>query len=306
MSPRRNARAAAVARPATRGKARALGQHFLRDGAVAERIAELARPTPKDLVVEIGPGRGALTGFLARSCGRLIALEIDRVLAARLRERFASSPTVEIVEADARSYPYAELVERLPDPAGRVLAVGNLPYSVGKPILTALVEAGPAIDEMCLMLQKEVAERVTAAPGSKAYGSLSVLTQMACSASLALTVPPAAFSPPPRVDSAVVHLRVRPAPPVAVADPARFRVVVRAAFGQRRKSLANALAAGLSVSVDRARGLLTGAGIDPARRAETLSLAEFAAVSDAFASGGVAATSPAGAEDEDDARDRDC
>ena len=292
MSPRRNARAAAI-RPATRGKTRALGQHFLRDDRVAERIAGLARPTARDLVVEIGPGRGALTGFLARSAGRLLALEVDRVLAARLRERFASCPSVEILEADARSFPYAELGERRPDPGGRVLVVGNLPYSVGKPILAALVEAGPVIGEMCLMLQKEVAERVTAAPGSRAYGSLSVLTQMACSATLALTVPPGAFSPPPRVDSAVVHLVVRAAPPVAVSDPARFRGVVRAAFSQRRKSLANALAAGLSVSVERSRRLLSAAGVDPARRAETLSLAEFAAVSAAFAAAGVAAAAAA-------------
>jgi 16S rRNA (adenine1518-N6/adenine1519-N6)-dimethyltransferase len=278
MSPRRNARATlppAARRPAS-GKTRALGQHFLRDDGVAERIIGLVRPTARDLVVEIGPGQGALTGRLAAACGRLIALEVDAALAARLRERFAGIPQVQIFDADARSYDYTALPALTPDPAGRVLVVGNLPYSVGKPILMALVEAGPSISEMALMLQKEVAERVAAEPGGKTYGSLSVLSQLACEVRLAVTVPPSAFKPPPQVDSAVIHLRARHAPPVPVDDPARFRAVVRAAFAQRRKSLANSLAAGLSLSADRARAAALAAGIDPGRRAETLSLAEFA------------------------------
>jgi len=275
MSPRRNARAI-VSRPATRGRTRALGQHFLRDDGIARRIVELVAPTSRDLVVEIGPGRGALTEHLAPSCRRLLALEVDTGLAARLRERFGASPHVEILEADARSFDYARLRDRLPDPGSRVLVVGNLPYSVGKPILMALVEAGRAVDEMGLMLQKEVAERLAAPPGNKIYGSLSVLTQIACEVSLVFTVPPAAFSPPPQVDSAVIHLRVRGAPPVPIADPKRFNAVVRAAFGQRRKNLANALSAGLGLSIDRARALVASAGIDPGRRAETLSLSEFA------------------------------
>jgi len=279
MSPRRNARAT-VSRPATRGRTRALGQHFLRDDAIARRIVELVAPTPHDLVVEIGPGRGALTEHLAPSCGRLLALEVDPGLAARLRERFAASPHVKILEADARSFDYARLRDPLPDPARRVLVVGNLPYSVAKPILMALVDAGRAINEMALMLQKEVAERIAAGPGSKVYGSLSVLTQIACEVRLAFTVPPGAFTLPPQVDSAVIHLRVRAAPPVPIADPERFTAVVRAAFAQRRKTLANAIAAGLGLSVDRTRALVASAGIDPGRRAETLSLAEFADLAD--------------------------
>lgn len=277
MSPRKNARATVIARPATRGKTRALGQHFLRDDHIARRIVELVGPTPRDLAVEIGPGRGALTDHLARAAGRVLALEVDARLAARLRERFADTPHVEILEADARRFDYARLRNRLPDPGGRVLAVGNLPYSVGKPILMALVESGGAIDEMALMLQKEVADRLAADPGGKTYGSLSVLTQIACDVRLAFTVPPDAFSPPPQVDSAVVHLRVRSTPPVGdLTDLNRFRAVVMAAFGQRRKNLANALAAGLGLSADHARAIAAGVGIDPGRRAETLSLAEFA------------------------------
>jgi 16S rRNA (adenine1518-N6/adenine1519-N6)-dimethyltransferase len=129
---------------------------------------------------------------------------------------------------------------------------------------------------MALMLQKEVAERVAAAPGSRTYGALSVLTQAAVSVDLAFSVPPGAFSPPPQVESAVIHLKPHREPPVPIAVAVRFAAVVRAAFGQRRKSLANALAAGLAISTDRARRLIQAAGIDPGRRAESLSLAEFA------------------------------
>ncbi|HEX9124873.1 MAG TPA: 16S rRNA (adenine(1518)-N(6)/adenine(1519)-N(6))-dimethyltransferase RsmA [Methylomirabilota bacterium] len=278
MSPRRNARALAPRpkRHAASGKTRALGQHFLRDDTVAERMVALLQPTPRDLVVEIGPGLGALTSRLARAGGRLLALEVDEVMARALIDRFAEAAHVEVLLADARSYNYSGLSALKPDPAGRVLVVGNLPYSVSKPILQALVEAGPVLDEMALMLQKEVAERVAAPPGGKTYGSLSVLTQLACEARLAFTVPPGAFRPPPQVDSAVIHLRVRRAPPVPVGDPARLRAVILASFGQRRKSLANALASGLGLGAERARAMCAAAGIDAGRRAETLSLAEFA------------------------------
>ena len=154
MSPRRNARAVAPrpVRRAASGKTRALGQHFLRDDAVAERIVALVQPTSRDLVIEIGPGEGALTGRLARASGRLLALEVDHALAAALRERFAAASHVEIRDADARSFDYASLPGLKPEAGGRVLAVANLPYSVAKPILQALVEAGPAVDEMAIML----------------------------------------------------------------------------------------------------------------------------------------------------------
>ena len=252
------------------GKRRALGQHFLRDAVVARAIVDLLAPTAADLVVEIGPGEGALTDALVRRVGHVIALEIDHGLVERLRRRL---PAVEVTEADARTWDYGGL-ER--PPGGRVLVVGNLPYSVGKPILQALVEARTAIDDMALMLQLEVAERVAAPPGGKTYGSLSVLTQLYCDVRLALRVPPGAFRPPPKVDSAVLRLRPLPAPRVAVRDEARFHTVVRAAFAQRRKTLANALAAGLGLSAVHAREAAASAGIDPGRRAETLDLKEFA------------------------------
>ena len=159
-----------------------------------------------------------------------------------------------------------------------MLVVGNLPYSVGKPILEALVRARTAIDEMALMLQREVAERLASPPGGKVYGSLSVLTQLYCDVRLALRVPPESFRPPPKVDSAVVHLRVLPSARVPLADERRFHTVVRAAFGQRRKMLANALSAILGVPLEHARTAAASAGIDPRRRAETLTIDEFAAL----------------------------
>src|SRR6516162_1471908 len=173
---------------------RALGQHFLRDPSIARAIVDLVAPTARDLVVEIGPGDGALTSIVAGRAGRVIALEIDRALAAVLRARL---PGVEVLEADARGWSYAGLTA----PAGgRVLILGNLPYSVGKPILMSLIGARRAIQEMALMLQREVAERIAAPPGGKTYGSLSIFTQLHCDVRLAFRVPPGAFRPPPKVD----------------------------------------------------------------------------------------------------------
>jgi len=257
-------------------KRRALGQHFLRDPSIARAIVDLVAPTERDLVVEIGPGDGALTSLLVGRAGRVIALEIDRQLAAALRARL---PAVEILDADARGWDYAALAA----PAGgRVLVLGNLPYSVGKPILMKLIEARAAIHEMALMLQREVAERVAAPPGGKTYGSLSIFSQLHCDVRVAFRVPPGAFRPPPKVDSAVLHLRVLREPRVALADPRRFEHVVRAAFAQRRKMLANALGAGLGLPLDVVRRAAAAGGVDPTRRAETLTLSEFAALTTAL------------------------
>jgi 16S rRNA (adenine1518-N6/adenine1519-N6)-dimethyltransferase len=260
-------------REVTSGRRRALGQHFLRDAGLARAIVDLVAPTPRDLVVEIGPGDGALTGELARRAGRVIALEVDRELLERLRRRL---PDVEVVHADARTWEYGAL--QRPD-GGRVLVVGNLPYSVSKPIVAALLEARGAIDALALMLQREVAERLAAPPGGKVYGALSVLAQSVCEIELALRVPPGAFRPPPKVESAVVRLTPLTRPRVPPELEARFREVVRAAFAQRRKTLANALAAGLGRPLAEVREAATAAGIDPGRRAETLKIAEFVALS---------------------------
>ncbi|HSE95692.1 MAG TPA: 16S rRNA (adenine(1518)-N(6)/adenine(1519)-N(6))-dimethyltransferase RsmA [Methylomirabilota bacterium] len=253
-------------------KRRALGQHFLRDTRMARAIIDVVAPGPCDLVVEIGPGEGALTAELERRAGRVIALEIDPALVAQLRARFAK---VEVIEADARQWNYRALPK---SPGGRVVVIGNLPYSVAKPILQSLVEARTAIDEMALMLQREVADRVAASPGGRIYGSLSVLTQLYCDVQVALHVPPGAFRPPPQVESAVLHLRVLPGPRVSVENERHFSTVVRGAFAHRRKTLANALAGSLGITADRVRAAADAAGIDPGRRAETLTIPEFAAL----------------------------
>jgi 16S rRNA (adenine1518-N6/adenine1519-N6)-dimethyltransferase len=248
---------------------RALGQHFLRDAGIAHAIVELLAPTAHDLVVEIGPGEGALTAELAGRAGRVIALEVDRALLAQLRHRF---PGVETLEADARTWDYGLLPR--PD-GGRVLVVGNLPYSVGKPIVAALLGARRALDAMALMLQREVAERLAAPPGGKVYGALSVLTQAVCDVDVALRVPPGAFRPPPQVDSAVVRIVPREYGRVPPQLEGRFREVVRAAFASRRKTLANALSGGLGLSLKKVREAADLSDVDPQRRAETLTIEEF-------------------------------
>jgi 16S rRNA (adenine1518-N6/adenine1519-N6)-dimethyltransferase len=267
--------------PAT-DKRRALGQHFLRDRTVAEAIVRLVAPSSRDLVLEVGPGEGALTALLAARAGAFLALEIDQTLAEALRGRF------EVRVADARTFDYTTLIA----PGGRVLVVGNLPYSMSKPILMRLSEAHGTIAEMALMVQREVADRLAAEPGMRIYGSLSVLTQLHWDTRVAFRVPGGAFRPVPQVESAVVHLRARPTPAVSVPDETLFRRVVLAAFGQRRKTIANSLAAGLPAPVGAVRDRLAAVGVDPMRRAETLSLLDFARVAGAGWSGSSAGRGP--------------
>jgi len=267
----------------TTGRRRALGQHFLRDGPIARAIVETPRLTPQDLCVEIGAGEGALTELLAERAGWLLALEVDTALVTKLEDRLVAFSHAEVRHADARTFDYSSLPMLRPSQAGRVVVVGNLPYSASKAILERLVEARTAVSEMVLTLQKEVAERVAAGPGSKRYGALSVFTQLYCDVRPIMTIPPGAFRPPPKVDSAVLHLTVLPAPRVALGHESLFHRVVKAGFGQRRKSLANALAGGLHLSLGVVRARLAAAAIDPTRRAETLSLEEFARLTAVFA-----------------------
>jgi 16S rRNA (adenine1518-N6/adenine1519-N6)-dimethyltransferase len=260
---------------------RQLGQHFLRDSRVAQAIVDLAAVTPKDLCVEIGPGDGALTERLAERAGRLLALEVDDVLVARLAPRLARFGHIEVRRADARRVDYATLLPLRPDPAGAMVVVGNLPYSVSKPILLRLVEARSAIARMVLTLQKEVADRVVAGPGPKRYGALSILTQLYCDVRLAFTIPPGAFVPAPQVESAVIRLTPLPAPRVRLENEHFFHRLVKTAFAQRRKTVANGLAGGLGLGAEAVKHALAAAGIDPTRRAETLSIEEFARLASA-------------------------
>ncbi len=253
-----------------RGKA--LGQHFLRDPGILAKIVEAANLTPEDTVLEIGPGPGDLTAQLRERVRRVVAVEIDPSLCAHLRERFAATSPVEIVQANILEYPL--------EPLGRFKVVANIPYYLTAPILFRLLGHRGQIPSMTLLLQKEVARRIVAPPGGKEYGALSVAVQFYTVPRLCFTVVAGSFTPPPKVDSAVVHLAVRTAPAVAVRDEALFFRIVRAAFGQRRKTLRNALKP-LFPEEAIARAL-AATGIVPTRRGETLSLDDFGRLADAF------------------------
>jgi 16S rRNA (adenine1518-N6/adenine1519-N6)-dimethyltransferase len=243
---------------------RRLGQNFLIASRVVEQIVSAARATGR-VVVEIGPGIGALSDALAAIADELFLVEIDARLAQRLAERFAAASNVHVVTSDALDVDYSQLLAG----RGRGVAVGNLPYSVGSQILLRLIESRASFERLVLMLQREVAERLTAKPGTKAYGVLTLWTALHGEAEIVLRVSRGSFVPRPKVESAIVAVTLHTAPRVSINDE-RFRAVVRAAFGQRRKTLRAALVK-IARSVDIER-----AGIDPRRRGETLSLAEFA------------------------------
>lgn len=246
---------------------RSLGQHFLLDANLTARIVRAAGSLEGRNVVEIGPGPGGLTrALLASPAARIVAVEIDPRAVAAMQELAAETGgRLRVIEADALATDVAAMVP----PPRQVIA--NLPYNIATPLLTGWLRQASAIERMTLMFQQEVAERICAAPGTAAYGRLAVLSQWTCEVSLALRIPAAAFVPPPKVDSAVVCLTPRSEQP----DPtllAGMERLTAAAFGQRRKMLRGALR-GLGGEV-----LLREAAIAPDRRAETLSVAEFAAL----------------------------
>ncbi len=239
------------------------GQNFLHDRGVIDRILEAVDPRPGENLIEIGPGQGALTGPLLERLDHLRAIEIDRDLAAALRQRFGDR--LELVEADATT---VDLGPWAAD--GPLRLVGNLPYNISTPLLFHFTGQAASIRDMHFMLQREVVERMAAGPGSKTYGRLSVMLQYRCRVEPLFRVPAGAFRPAPKVESAVVRLRPHTAPPVPVADEARLETVVRHAFATRRKTLHNALKGVVDPSG------FTTAEVDPRARAETLDLAAFA------------------------------
>jgi len=251
---------------------KSLGQNFLKDPHYLQKIVDAAHVGPGDDVLEIGPGLGDLTRLLAARATRVLALELDDRLVPRLRKEFGDSPSVEILHADALVYPYEQL-------AGKWNVVANLPYYISTPLIQRLLACRRAFGSMTLMLQKEVAERIAAPPGGREYGYLSVLVQLFAEPRIEFLVPPGAFTPRPKVDSAVITLRVRDCPAVPLRDEAFFFRVVKAAFSQRRKTLRNALR-GLDVPASIIAAVLRETGIDLGRRAETLSVAEFARLAD--------------------------
>ncbi|MFD0591092.1 16S rRNA (adenine(1518)-N(6)/adenine(1519)-N(6))-dimethyltransferase RsmA [Paenibacillus sp. GCM10027627] len=267
---------------------KSLGQNFLIDGNILSKIVAAAELDKTKGALEIGPGIGALTERLAEAAGKVTAVEIDQRLIPILADVLADKPHVEVVHGDVLKLDLGTLFETQFADCAKVSVVANLPYYVTTPILMKLLEDRLPLQNIVVMIQKEVAQRMAAKPGGKEYGSLSVAVQYYCEPQLVCTVPHTVFIPQPNVDSAVIKLAVRDKPAVDVPDEAYFFQVVQASFAQRRKTLGNNLTAFLGK--DRKEELLTvlsEAGIDPARRGETLSLEEFAELSKGLLSAGL-------------------
>jgi 16S rRNA (adenine1518-N6/adenine1519-N6)-dimethyltransferase len=248
------------------------GQNFLGDEAVLEEIAALAAPRAGDPVLELGAGLGHLTARLVARGAKVTAVERDRDMARVLRGELGDA--IQLLEADAARLDYAAL-----SGGARLAVVGNLPYHLTSPILFGLLDQAEHVARAVFLLQREVAERLAAEPDTKDWGILSVFLQREADVSVELVVPPDAFVPPPKVHSAVIQATFRPAAPeAAVLDAGRFRKLVKAGFAQRRKTLRNALEAGRVAPPEALRDALVAAGIDPGRRGETLTVAEWAAL----------------------------
>jgi len=246
-----------------------LGQNFLHERTVIDRIVQAVAPRPGDRLVEIGPGQGAITFPLLDRHGALTVIEFDRDLIAPLTEAARAHGHLTVIHRDVLKVDFGELAAGDEGASGRIRLVGNLPYNLSSPILFHALDHAEAISDMTFMLQKEVVERMAAGPGSKVYGRLSVMLQAYCSVTPLFTVPPGAFRPPPKVDSAVVRLVPRAPETVGIEDRDLFARVVRDAFGQRRKTLRNALS-----QVCDAAAIET-AGLRPDARAEQVEVAGF-------------------------------
>lgn len=257
---------------------KSLGQHFLTDRRILGRIADALHLTGDETVLEIGPGRGALTDLLAERAGRLIAIEYDRALAEMLRQRYARRGNVLIAEADVLEVKLGDLA------AGPYVLVGNVPYYITTPILFhALVP--PRAARSVYLVQKEVADRLSAAPGTKEYGALTVNVAAVAKAETLFRVPAGAFAPPPKVDSAVVRITPLAQPLVTPEEERPFRLLVQGAFGMRRKQMRRVLRSLNALDAAAADVLLDAAGIDPEVRPETLTPGQFAALLRATAKG---------------------
>jgi 16S rRNA (adenine1518-N6/adenine1519-N6)-dimethyltransferase len=265
-----------------------LGQHYLTDPRILDRIADAVEATPSDTVVEIGPGPGGLTAALARRAGRVVAIEKDRDLVPGLRERV---PGVTVVEADALEadwHALAGVTSTAPSPVAGYLVAGNIPYNLTSPLLEkALKPPRPA--RVVFLVQREVAERVAAPPGSEAYGALSVGVQAVAAVELLFRVPSGAFAPRPRVESAVLRLRPFVTPAVRDASRHAFRRLVVGLFGFRRKQLLRGVRELTGWSPDAAAAALARAGLAGGVRPETLGVAEFVGLLSALVDAGWAA-----------------
>ncbi len=248
-------------------KQKRLGQHFLLDPSIINKIIDVASLGAEDIVLEIGPGLGKMTKMLAKKVKKVIAIELDIKLYEKLKEELSDYENIELVHGDAMKYPY----ETLPN----FKVVANIPYYITTPIIFRLLEARRHVKSMTLTVQKEVAERIVAKPNTKHYGLLSIVVNYYAKPRLSFIIPKKAFKPVPKVDSAVIHLEVYEKPPVYVKDEDLFFRIIKTAFLKRRKMLSNSLK---SINPNTKEWLYK-AGIDPHRRAETLTLEELAKLS---------------------------
>lgn len=262
------------------------GQNFIGDPALLERIATVCDWQPGDRALEIGPGAGTLTRAIAREAEEVLAVEIDRRLAPLLEETLADCANVHLVFTDALKADLDALMRDTLGWDGRYKLIANLPYYITTPLIMHVLEDSEKVSELVIMVQKEVGERLCAAPGSKAYGAVTVMVQYAATVARAFDVGRHAFVPAPEVDSTILHLIPYEKRPIQAQSDAVLRRVVKAAFSQRRKTLRNSLS---NLGCDKAliRQALEAAGIEDSRRAETLSVAEFVALADAFYEGGL-------------------
>lgn len=262
------------------------GQNFIGDPALLERIATVCDWQPGDRALEIGPGAGTLTRAIAREAEEVLAVEIDRRLAPLLEETLADCANVHLVFTDALKADLDALMRDTLSWDGRYKLIANLPYYITTPLIMHVLEDSEKVSELVIMVQKEVGERLCAAPGSKAYGAVTVMVQYAATVARAFDVGRHAFVPAPEVDSTILHLIPYEKRPIQAQSDAVLRRVVKAAFSQRRKTLRNSLS---SLGCDKAliKQALEAAGIEDSRRAETLSVAEFVALADTFYEGGL-------------------
>ena len=257
---------------------KSLGQNFLTASWVPERIAESAQLDRDTAVLEIGPGIGCLTRELSLRAGKVVSIELDKALKDVLKETLSACDNVELVFSDALKTDLKALV-REKFGGLRPVVCANLPYNVTSPVLTRILEAG-IFDSITVMIQKEVAERICASPNTADYGAFTVFCQWYTTPSILFTVPPSCFIPQPKVTSSVIHMKKREAPPVEVNDEALMFKIVRAAFNQRRKTFVNAVSSGLGFDKERLEKTLEKCGLNGRIRGETLSVAQFAQISD--------------------------
>ncbi|WP_421133624.1 16S rRNA (adenine(1518)-N(6)/adenine(1519)-N(6))-dimethyltransferase RsmA [Alteromonas sp. A079] len=251
------------------------GQNFLHDDYVIGKIVDAINPKNEQNLVEIGPGLGALTDPVCEEVNALTVIELDRDLAKRLRHHPFNGEKLSVIEQDAMTLDFTALLKTMPVEGQKLRVFGNLPYNISTPLMFHLFDHADSIEDMHFMLQKEVVTRLAAGPGSKTYGRLSVMAQYYCQVIPVLTVPPGAFKPPPKVDSAVVRLVPHSVPPVEVTSVNTLERVCAQAFNQRRKTIRNSLKDCLT------EAQLTQIGLNPTARAEVLSLQDFATIANA-------------------------